>query len=104
MHFFIYLEIEQDGSCPLCNDGILNTISIQEDLGKELKINYSIDNNLLTTNSFLSLNIVDVQLCIIQLIIMIHIPCKPDYYNLYPNNIQYCKSCDPDETYLLSKR
>ena len=24
------------------------------------------------------------------------IPCNADYYDLYPNNIQHCKSCDPD--------
>ena len=24
------------------------------------------------------------------------IPCNTDYYSLYPNNIEYCKSCDPD--------
>ena len=28
-------QIEQDGSCLLCNDGIsINTISIQDDIGK----------------------------------------------------------------------
>ena len=25
------------------------------------------------------------------------IPCNTDYYNLYINNVQYCKSCDPDK-------
>ena len=98
--FSTALQIEQDGSCPLCNDGIsINTISIHEDLGKKLKIYYSIDNKyLFTTNSSLSLDIIGCP-------IMYNptdnnytcIPCNTDYYNLYPNNIEYCKSCDPNK-------
>ena len=25
------------------------------------------------------------------------ISCNTDYYNLYPNNTEYCKSCDPNK-------
>ena len=91
--FSINLEIEQDGSCSICNDGMsINTTSIVNDLGKELKIYYSIDNKyLFTSNSSLSLNIIGCRImnnptdnnhtCI---------PCNTDYYNLNPNNIKYC--------------
>ena len=98
--FSTALEIEQDGLCPFCNDGIsINTISIEDDIGKELRIYYSIDNkNLLTTNSYLYLDIVG---CPIMYNPTVNnytcIPCNTDYYNLYPNNIQYCKSCNPDK-------
>ena len=103
--FSTTLQIEQDGSCQLCDDGLsINTISIEQDLGKELKIYYTIDNNMLfPADSYLSLYVVGCP-------IMYNptdnnytcIPCNTDYYNLYPNNIEYCKSCVQIKIHLLN--
>ena len=101
------LRILQDNTCSLCTNGIItNAISIQDDIGSNVILNISIaENNLYLTNSELNLFVTGCPImseptqsnltCI---------PCDTDKYNIYPNNIQFCKSCDPDNNQFVKCR
>eukprot|EP01084_Bolivina_argentea_P157517 274482_1 len=94
------LFIGSDGKCSNCDRGILiNFISITENIGDLFIMDVSIMGNILhPIINQIALNItgcpegrgpeINNDTCI---------QCDPDYYNLSPNNIAKCKTCNPEK-------
>eukprot|EP01083_Nonionella_stella_P066591 175475_1 len=93
------VTIISDGTCVVCEAGlVLNSIDIQHNLATTFTVDVSVENDALyPINNQLSFDVIGCPIgygadpnnltCI---------ECAIGYYNLLPNNLNKCNSCDPE--------
>eukprot|EP01083_Nonionella_stella_P105403 303163_1 len=97
--FLAWIEIE-DNACPVCETGILlNDISLKHSIGTVYTLDVFIkDSHFIALTPTISLN---VTACPIgygpESNNFTCIACNTDYYNLSPNNVRECVSCNPEQ-------